>query len=197
MTAPAGRVWRVCPWDPDAAAGTPFSPQYVPAGQGSGRFDIPGLSSGVLYLAETPEHAVAERIQHYRGQLLDDEDLFAARRRLALVAVTLPEGTRDRVADLGDPKVLVRLGVRADETASRHRSTTQRIAAKVHARKHAGLRWWSAFFGEWHAVVLFRDRVKAALVYDPPEAITLENPALRDAAELLGVRIARPRARRT
>jgi hypothetical protein len=194
---PAARVWRACPWDPDAPTGAPFSPQYVPSGQGSGRFDLPGLSSGVLYTAETPEHAVAERIQHYRGQVLEDEDLFAARRRLALVAVTLPDSTRDQVADLCDPNVLIRLGVRADETPSRHRQTTQRIAARVLARKHAGLRWWSAFFGEWHTVVLFRDRLAAPLVYDTPEAITMDHPALRDAAALLGVRIGRLRSRQT
>jgi hypothetical protein len=192
-----GRVWRVHPWDPDAPAGAPFSPQYVPAGQGGGRFDLPGLPAGVLYLAETPEHAVAERIQQYRGQPLEDVDLFGARRRLALVAVTLPDDAREGVADLCDPQVLLRLGARADDTASRHRLTTQRIAANVHQRKHTGLRWWSAFFGDWHAVVIFRDRVKAGLVYGTPEPLTLDHPALHDAASALGVRIGRPARRRT
>jgi hypothetical protein len=195
----------VHPWDPAAPPDAPFSPRYVPSGQGSGRFDLPGATSGVLYLAETPEHAVAERIQHYRGQVLEDDDVFAARTRLAIVPVVLSAAVRDRIADLCDPAVLVRLGVGADETASRHREKTQQISGLVYERRHTGLRWWSAFFGDWHTVVLFRDRVKGGLAYGTPEAITLEHPALRDAASLLGVRIGgrsrrrrgRPRGRRT
>ena len=191
MSAPPKRVWRVCPWDPEASAGDPFSPQYVPSSQGGGRFDLRALPGGALYLAETPEHAVAERIQHLRGQVLEDADLVVARHRLALVSATLRDDARDAVADLCDPKVLLRLGVRPDETASRHRTTTQRIAAKVHSREHCGLRWWSAFFGDWHTVVLFRDRLSPPLSYETPVALTPGHPALRDAAALLGVGIAR------
>jgi hypothetical protein len=39
---------------------------------------LPAVPGGVLYLAETPEHAVAEAIQHYRGQWLDAADLIVA-----------------------------------------------------------------------------------------------------------------------
>jgi hypothetical protein len=181
----------VFPWDPRASDGSPFSASHPPTGQGSGRFDLPGHPAGVLYSAETPEHAIAERIQQYRGGVLDDADLVVARRRLALVSMALPAELGDGVADLCDPRVLVRLRVRPDDTASRHRRATQRISAAVHARGHTGLRWWSAFFGDWHAVVLFRDRLHAPPTCSAPEPLSIHHQQLRDAAGLLGIRLGR------
>lgn len=187
MTAPAERAWRVFPWDPRASDGDPFSAAYRPPVQGSGRFDLPGLTAGVLYLAETPEHAIAERIHHYRGHTLEDADLVVAGHRLALVSVMLPADVREGIADLCDARVLVRLRVRPDDTASRQRRTTQRIAAAVQSKGHTGLRWWSAFFGDWHAVVLFRDGLERALTFDTPEPLSFHHQHLRDAAASLGV----------
>jgi hypothetical protein len=145
----------------------------------------------VLYSAETPEHAIAEQVQHFRGHTLEEEDLTVAGHRLALISMTLPSELCEGIADLCDPKVLVRLRVRPDETASRHRATTQRIAASVHARGHAGLRWWSAFFGDWHAVVLFRDRLDETLTYSTPDPLTLRHDGLRESARLIGLTLAR------
>ncbi|MET0399240.1 MAG: RES family NAD+ phosphorylase [Longimicrobiaceae bacterium] len=198
MSAAPARAWRVFPWDPEAAAGERFSPSYVPPAQGKGRFDLPGVPGGVLYLAETPEHAVAELVQQYRGQSLDGAELVAAGRRLALVAVALPDPLRESVVDLCDPAELVRLGVRPDETASRDRGATQRMGAGVHAAGHAGLRWWSAFSGDWHTLLLFRDRIGKPLAFGAPEPLALEHPALQEAARELGIGIAaalRARAR--
>jgi hypothetical protein len=59
--SPELRLWRVFPWDPEARPGAPFSLAAVPRHQGSGRFDIPHLSP-IRYLAESPEHAVGERV---------------------------------------------------------------------------------------------------------------------------------------
>jgi hypothetical protein len=70
------------------------------------------MPGGVLYLAESPEHAVAERIQPFRGQPLDAADLRAAGHALALVRVELPQGLATGLADLCDPDVLSRLGIR-------------------------------------------------------------------------------------
>lgn len=191
MTVPPERVWRVFPWDPGAADGEPFSASYVPPEQGSGRFGLPDRASTVLYSAETPAHAIAERIHYFRGHALAEADLVVAGHRLALVSMRLPSELREAVADLCDPRVLVRLRVRPDDTASRHRRATQRVAAAVRARGHAGLRWWSAFFGDWHSVVLFRDRLEEPLTYDTPEPLSLAHEHVRDAARLLGIGLAR------
>lgn len=181
-------LWRVFPWDPTAAEGERFSAAFVAGGQGRGRFDLAGNAAGVLYLAETPEHAVAELIQRFRNQPvpLDMADLIVAGRRLALVDVTIP-GTL-RVADLCDPGVLARHGIAPDATAARTRATSQRIAADLHGQGYAGLRWWSAFFGEWHTVVVFRDRLaEIPFRYGSPSPLDLAHPALVEAARSLDV----------
>lgn len=193
MTLPPAELWRVFPWDPDATAGERFSAGFISPAQGKGRFDLPGQPAGVLYLAESPDHAVAETLQHYRGQTLGEEDLLVGGHRLALVGGTVTDAVREGVADLCDPGVLVRLGVRPDETASRDRGITQRIAATVHAAGHTGVRWWSALSGDWHTVTLFRERLPDAPEYGAPEPLTLAHPALREAARAIGVGLAEHR----
>jgi hypothetical protein len=79
--------WRVFPWDPAAKAGEPFSPGYVHPNQGSGRFDVSGKL--VVYLAETAVHAVAEKLQRFRGQKVDRKDLLESGHPLALVECQL------------------------------------------------------------------------------------------------------------
>jgi hypothetical protein len=184
--APA-EAWRAFPWDRDAAHGEPFSPLWVPPLQGQGRFDLPDTPAGVIYLAETAEYAVAEVIQHYRGQRLDESDLRVAGHALGLVRVTIEASLAGRIVDLCDPEVLVHLGIRPDEIASANRRTTQRIAATIHAGGHAGLRWWSALMGDWHTLVLFRDRHGDALAFGAPERLALAHPAVRRAMRELGM----------
>lgn len=185
------QLWRVFPWDPSARPGEPFSPSYQPATQGTGRFDLPGQSSGVIYTAETPEHAIGERIQFFRGQVLDAPDLVVMGKTLAIASAVLPQEARDGIADLCDPRVLVRLRTGPDDVAARTRQTTQRIAGAVYASGRSGLRWWSAFFGEWHTVVLFRERLPAPLHWSSPEALSLDDDRLREATRLLGIVTAR------
>lgn len=88
-------LWRVFPWDPNAAEGERFSASFVPGGQGRNRFDLRG---------------------------------------------------------------------------------------------HAGLRWWSAFWGEWHTTVLFRDRIPAdAITYGVPLPLGIAMPPVVEAARLLDI----------
>lgn len=188
-------LWRVFPWDPDAEAGAPFSPSFVPPRQGAGRFDLP--DAAVLYLAESPEHAVAERIQGWRGQALEPFDLTDGQHPLALVSVTLAAQPTSAIADCCDPAVLVRLEVRPDVLASRDLARTRAIALAVRERGHVGLRWWSSLGGDWHTMVLFLDRVEAgAFSWGEPERLTLEHAAVEAACAQLGIRRTRARRRR-
>lgn len=182
----AGPLWRVFPWDRNAARGQRFSSSWVPETQGHGRFDLPAVPGGVLYLAETPEHAVAESIQHFRGQRLQVADLLIAGHPLSLVAVTAPRVLEDAIVDLCDPAALVQHGIRPDQTASGDRRITQRIAASLHSGGHAGLRWWSALHGDWHTVVYFRDRA-GELAFGAPEPLSLQHAAVREAMRALGI----------
>jgi hypothetical protein len=181
-------LWRVFPWEAGAKAGAPYSASYVSPLQGSGRFDLPGRSAGVVYLAETPEHAVAESIQGFRNQLLDADDLLRWGRPLALARIELDDQVRRRVADLCDPAVLADYGIGPDRVSARERAATQAIALDLLERGHVGLRWWSAFIGEWHTVVLFRDRIAPGdVAYGAPEPLALDHPAVRDAAGVLDI----------
>ena len=182
--------WRVFPWDPDVNRGSLFSPSYIPPTTGRGRFDLPVACSPVLHVAESPEHAVAEAIQPWRNRPLRKPHLLRAGRPLALVGVQMAADKAPDLADLCDPDVLGRLRVSADRVASRNRRRTQPIVASVWDRGHAGLRWWSSFWGDWHGVVLFTARTRRRLRFGKPEVLSAETPALLEAAADLGMPLA-------
>ena len=172
--------WRVFPWDPAAKAGEPFSPSYVHPNQGSGRFDVRGKL--VVYLAETAVHAVAEKLQRFRGQKVDRRDLIESGHPLALVAGQLE---KIKLADLCDPAVLVKHNIAPDVLASRELTRTQAVAAALHKAGFAGLRWWSALSGDWHTIVVF----EGAIVYGEPVQLTVGHAVVQEAAAALGFRV--------
>ena len=185
------RFWRVFPWDSAAEAGAPFSPEYVvPADrQTKGRFDLG--TSPVLYLAESPEHAVAELLRSFTGRRLSAAQLIGAGHPLALVEVELDPAVSPRLADLTDPAILLRFGIHPDTLASRSRAATQEISKALFEQGLTGFRWWSALHGDWHALLLFQSRIAPAeMHYGVPEPLTLSQPAVLAAAEEL--RLDRP-----
>jgi hypothetical protein len=185
---PASRLWRVFPWDPHSPEGAPFSLRYVPppGSQTKGRFDLGTIP--ILYLAETPEHAVAEMLRPFIGQRIASAHLVGAGRPLALVSVTLPPEISLGIADLTDPAVLLRYGIRPDTLASRDRARTQSISRSLHTAELLGFRWWSSLGGDWHATVLFLDRVPVVkLNYGDPEALSLRHPAVLEATHALNI----------
>jgi RES domain-containing protein len=180
-------AWRAFPWSRTARPGEKFSASFVPASGGTGRFDLPG--ERVLYLAETPEHAIAEKIARFRGTPLQPRHLREYGLPLALASVAIDGPTRKSIADLCDPKALRSLGIAPDRVAARDREATQAIAALVAETGASGLRWWSAFFGEWHTLALFVDRLPAgALAFGTPRLIAPDDPALAAATSALGIR---------
>lgn len=144
----------------------------------------------ILYLAEHAEHAVAERIARFRGTPLEDHHLKEFGRRLALVSVTVPRELAAAIADLCDPDVLAAYRIRPDELAARDLTVSQTVALTLHEKGFAGLRWWSALFGEWHTIVLFLDRIGVAdLGFGRATPLTLDHPVVRAAASAVGMRI--------
>ena len=171
-------AWRVFPWDPAAKPGEPFSPSYINPNQGAGRFDV--ADKLVVYLAESAVHAVAEKLQRFRGQKIDRRDLIESGNTLALVECELG---KLKLADLCDPAVLVTHAIRPDTLASRDTVRTQAVAAQLLRAGYAGLRWWSALSGDWHTIVVFEGKID----YRQPEALTLQHQAVRDASAALGI----------
>lgn len=183
-------AWRVFPWNEQAASGEPFSASFVPGGQGYGRFDLPGEDAGVRYYAESPEHAVAEKIARFRNQRLDDADLLEFGSRLAIVEVRIDLAARTPIFDLCSAESIQSLGIEPDETAFRERRTTQAISERVYDAGYAGVRWWSVFRGEWHTLALYTARVSLRqLRFTAAESLRLDHPALREAADELGISI--------
>lgn len=182
-------AWRCFPWDPDAAAGAPFSPSYLVPGQTVGRFDL-GDRPPVRYLSDSPEHALGEALAPFRGTTFRAAYLRLAGHPLALVPVTLAAALVARVADCTDPATLAELALRPDALAHHDRAVTQAIARRLHARDDvAGLRWWSALTGAWHTTVLFTDRVAAdALALGTPTIVAADDLALGRALSVLGIR---------
>ena len=174
-----GGPWRVFPWDPTARPGEPFSPSYIHPNQGAGRFDVAGKL--VVYLAETAVHAVAEKLQRFRGQKIDRKDLIESRKPLALVECQLG---KIKLADLCDPAVLVKHDIKPDVLASREIAKTQAVAARLHDAGYQGLRWWSALSGDWHTIVVFEGHIE----YGKPEQLTIDHQIVQEASEALGIR---------
>jgi hypothetical protein len=126
-------------------------------------------------------------LQAWRGQKIRDAHLTRAGLRLAMVEVRLPATSARKLADLCDPAHLAATGTAPDTTASRSRQRTQPIARAAWDAGHHGIRWWSSFWGDWHTVVLFTRRLGNGLRFGEPEVLTLGHPAVREAADLLGM----------
>jgi hypothetical protein len=171
----------------------------VPGPTGRGRFDLPARLSRVRYLAESPEHALAEFLHPWRGQTIDDRHLRRAGYALALVEVHAGSGgdAAGGLADLCDPSVLATLAIPPDHIASRHRAKTQPLARAIWHAGYHGLRWWSRFWGDWHTIVHFTARSDggessaAPAIRAAPERITTSSPVLQEAARLLGIEVGR------
>lgn len=189
MIPPGSPLWRAFPWDPGAAEGQRFSAAFVPPSRGVERFDLSDETAGVIYLTESPAHALAEKVQDLRNQTLNEDDLSEGGHRYALPQVSLGADTAAKIVDLCDPATIDRLEIAPDRVAARDRGVTQEIARTLHVQGFAGLRWWSVFFGEWHDVVLFRDRLGTALDGGVPQRVELGDPELAEAARALGIRI--------
>lgn len=177
---------RVFPWDQRAPSGAPFSPDYVPPQQGSGRFDL--ADGTVLYLGETPEHAVGEVLQGFRGRPLRDGALRRFGHPLALVRIEMPDDVAQGIVDLDDPARLLALSLHPSDVASDDRARTREIATRLRDGGATGLRWWSRLTGDWHAVVLFLSRAPMErLSIGRPEVLTRGHAAVAAACRQLGI----------
>ena len=184
-------LYRVFPFLPNAPAGQAGGPLYVPRErQGDGRYDHPD-HYGALYVSRVPESAVAESIQAFRGQTLNDADLrLIGGAQYALA--TFDDNAVDRIVDLDEPRELARRQLRPSLVATRDRRVTRAIALRIFEEGVRGFAWWSTLESAWPNVTLFAERASAqlALVGDP-EPLTVRHPMVRVAAEVIGVRLAR------
>lgn len=183
-------LFRVFGWAPDT---TP-EPLRVPrARQGGGRHDDPDRYTA-LYLAREAVGALAEAIQAFRGH------------ELTLAALVRPDGARRTLAaiddedlpplvDLDDPAVLVARDLRPSVIATGTRRITQGVARRAFDDGAVGLSWWSTLEAAWTNVTLFDVRLPSLPPVVEVTPLSLDHPALIEAAERLGVRLAPPPGR--
>jgi len=155
--------------------------------QGDGRHDNPDVY-GCLYLADRELSCVVEQLARFRTQRL--QPALLRRRGLPLALATIELDDRSEVIDLDDARTLARERLHPSQVATRHREVTQPQALALHAAHAdaAALRWWSTFESLWSNYTVF-DRATRALKLQDVHALDLDDVAVREAADHLGLRI--------
>lgn len=175
------RLYRVLPFRPDATAGRPGHPLFVPTPQGAGRADSPDAYT-VLYVSDAPAGAAAEAfggIPQWTQEMFDTPSLPGGRRALA----TYELSDEAPVLDLDDADALKRLGLRPSDVVTRDRTITQRWALAAYLeRRWVGVRWWSYHDPGWHSYALWDRR---HLVPIGVEALGIDHPVIAEAAAVL------------
>ena len=181
-------LYRLFPHRPDASIHEEGGALHVPrAHQGNGRHDSPDLY-GALYLSYTRASAIAEHLKHHRGRRVGPGQFLWEREHYALAL--FDEARLEPLIDLDEPRELTRHGLRPSSVATRDRDVTQGYARAVHAEGAAGLAWWSTLESSWINVTLFAERAFPHLALaGEPEPVTTDHPAVREAAEVIGVTI--------
>jgi hypothetical protein len=104
---------------------------------------------------------------------------------LAVAAISLTDDAE--LMDLDDPAVLRRRRLRPSVVATRDRSVTQPQALDIfRGTDAAGLRWWSIHESLWTNYTVF-DRIRRRLRIEAVRAISLDDTALLQAADFLGL----------
>jgi hypothetical protein len=176
---------RCFAWNERARPDQADSPLWFPrVFQGDGRHDNPDVY-GCLYLTDREVSGVVEQLARFRSQRLIDALLVRRGLRLAAAAIELPDDSD--LVDLDDPAELRRRRLRPSRVATRDRAITQPQALAVYRETDAaGLRWWSIHESLWANYTVF-DRAASRLTVQDVRPLTLDHPAVAEAAELLGL----------
>jgi hypothetical protein len=179
-------LYRVFTWLPEAKPTEPGGPLFVPRlDQGPGRHDNPG-AYGALYLSRSRVSPIAEQLRDYVGRPAQSTRLLREGSPLTLAAID--DEDLEGLVDLDEPRNLAERELRPSGVATRARKPTQRIALSLYQDGVPGFEWWSTIEASWINVTLFEDRVVDRLsVTGEPEPLTLDHPAVREAAEAVGV----------
>jgi len=182
------RVYRVLHHRADAAPTEPGGVLFIPP-QGHGRVDNP-LEYETLYVGDSPAGACAEVFNRgryrteWRTEMLRGlPNMPTSRRALAWYDVA----DAALICDLDDPRVLTARSLRPSNIATRDYAKSQAWALRIHGeRRWAGVRWWSYHDARWASIGLWNHSV---ITTHGTEALTLDHPALIEAAAVLSIRI--------
>jgi hypothetical protein len=181
-------LYRCFAWDEQAGPDRPDGPLWFPRDyQGEGRHDARDVY-GCLYLADRPISCVVEQLARFRGQRL--VPALLRRRGLTLGLADLELDESAEVVDLDEPAVLERESLRPSLVATRQREITQQQALALHTGhpQAAALRWWSTYESLWANFTVF-DRAAARLSLRAVRSLSLDDPAVIDAADFFAMRV--------
>jgi hypothetical protein len=152
-------VYRVSPFLPAAAAGTPGSPTYLHKPQTQGRLDN-SSHYDIWYLSLTEAGAVGETFaSHPTWSDLMFEFGKLPGARFSLHSFQIPDSCP--LLDLDDANSLFERALRPTQVVTLNRSVTQSWALKIWneigtgGRKWHGVRWWSRHSAEWPVIALW------------------------------------------
>jgi RES domain len=165
-------------------------PLHVPrAVQGAGRHDNPDRY-GALYVSRTPVSVVAEHLRRFTDRPVTDRFL-QPEPDVRYAVAALHDESIGELLDLDDPRTLDRRGFRPSRVATRDREVTQEMALTLYEEGLSGLEWWSTIEASWINVTLFAERAVGRLALSgEPEPLSTSHPAVREAAEVVGVLLA-------
>jgi len=180
--------FRVFDWDTRSKGAKFGGPFYIPRSrQGAGRHDLP-QQDGVFYVSTDPISAVAEAIQMYRNQTLNDIDFRIEDKRVQALAHF--RSARLRLVDLTDSNELARRQIRPATVATHDRLVTQRLALSIFEEGADGFLWWSTLEARWTNATLFQSRLRKKMHLAPPVLpLSIQLPELRFAAQFLKIRL--------
>jgi hypothetical protein len=180
-------VWRLLPWQQGVPHTSPGGALWFPRElQGAGRHDNPDRY-GCLYVGESAVSVIVEGLAPFRGAgALTSGMLVRAGVSLALAQLEFHDDAH--LMDLDDPSVLIEAGLRPSDVATRIRAVTQSYALRLFDGYLGlmGLRWWSTIEASLFNLTLF-DRAQRELEVLEVTLLTIGSPAVREAAELLGL----------
>jgi len=180
------QLFRVFSFRGGAPVDAPGGALHVPT-QGRGRVDNPEHYQA-YYAAREPEAAVAEvlgarepgpiRVDSLRGSPLVDGSV------LALATVEIP--SQQRLCDLDDPRELLARNLRPSRVITPNYQVSQVWALVIFRERSearwAGVSWWSYYESTWTSVAVWKP---SALKLVDVQPLTLDHPAVRDAARVL------------
>lgn len=181
------QLYRVFDWDRASFGRTDGGPLFVARTlQGRGRHDKPSQFVA-WYCSRDAVSAVAESVQRFRGQAIEDDDFIRPNGRVkALVGFELDDALP--LVDLDDPAELSARDLRPSHVASSNRTETQRIAASLFRDGATGFSWWSTLEAAWTNVTLFYERALPHVrVATPPRPLSTHDGHVRAAAARLDI----------
>ena len=177
---------------PGAAPTEPGGVLFIPP-QGAGRVDNPG-DYQTLYIGDSPAGVCAEVFNRgkYRKEWTQEmlrglPGVPTSRRMLGWYDVD----DSASICNLDDPQELLARSLRPSNVVTRDYSQSQAWALRIFTEaRWAGISWWSYHDSRWTSVGLWDLSVITA---SGIEQLTLDHPAVAEAAQVLSIRIRRPR----